>query len=83
MLAKIILVASSLIMVGCSSLSSNDSSSNQQGFDVFEGSRVVHGTLMSVPDYYSTQQVEQHYKLGRLYKVSDLRCKHIKHKCTD
>lgn len=77
-------MSSCVLLLGCSSLKSIEyiEDDDLPGGIMVE-SKVFKGTSFSVPDYYSTNQVDKHYKVGQIYYVQDLHCSHKTNKCTN
>jgi len=81
MMAKnLMLIVCCSFFVGCSSLNSisdtPNTSAEESDWNCFSG------TQYSVPDYYSTKQIDKKHQVDSVYYVKDLRCKNSVNRCS-
>ncbi len=78
MTKNLMMIVCCALLVGCPSVKPVDDITNtSQESDPIE----FFGTKYSVPDYYSTKQIDKKHQIGSVYYVKNLRCKKSVNRC--
>jgi hypothetical protein len=79
MMAKnLMMIVCCFLLTGCPSVKPVDDITNMSE----EGQSIeILGTTYSVPDYYSTKQIDKKHQIDSVYYVKDLRCKKSVNQC--
>ncbi len=79
MAKRLIMIICCALFAGCSSLKPVDDNANIAEEGEWLG---FSGTKYSVPDYYSTKQIDKKHQVDSAYYVKNLRCEKSVNRCS-